>query len=121
MMGKTMIVAVQGTKDFSDYNVFLRAMSVAMSGMKEDDQEFVIYSVGPAKVNSMVSEFSNLTERGMKARGKKIKHYKAPNSWMEENMSYVNYFAFLSSQNQQQSKLVDIAESNNIEVGIFRY
>ena len=36
-----MIVAVQGTKEFNDYNVFLRAMSVALSGMKENDNEFI--------------------------------------------------------------------------------
>jgi len=116
-----MIVAVQGTKDFNDYNVFLRAMSVALSGMKEEDKEFIIYSVGPTRINSMVSEFSNLSERGMKARGKKIKFYKAPPSWVEENINYVNYFAFLSTANQSQSKLVDTAELNNVEVGIFRY
>ena len=68
-----MIVAVQGTSEFNDYFVFLRAMSVALSGMKEDDNEFIIYSVGPSKINNFVSEFSNLSERGMKARGKKIK------------------------------------------------
>ena len=55
-----MIVAVQGTKDFNDYQVFLRAMGVALSGMKEEDSEFLIYSVGPASVNSMVSEFTNV-------------------------------------------------------------
>ena len=116
-----MIVAVQGTKEFNDYNVFLRAMSVALSGMKEEDKEFTIYSIGPARINSMVSEFSNLSERGMKARGKKIKFYKAPQSWVEENINYVNYFAFLSTANQSQSKLADTAELNNVEVGIFRY
>ena len=116
-----MIVAVQGTKDFNDYNVFLRAMSVALSGMKEEDKEFIIYSVGPARINSMVSEFSNLSERGMKARGKKIKFYKSPQSWVEENINYINYFAFLSTANQLQSQLVDTAELNNVEVGIFRY
>jgi len=101
--------------------VFLRAMSVALSGMKEEDKEFIIYSVGPATINSMVSEFSNLSERGMKARGKKIKFYKSPQSWVEENINYINYFAFLSTANQSQSKLVDAAELNNVEVGIFRY
>jgi hypothetical protein len=116
-----MIVAVQGTTDFSDYQIFLRAMSVALSGMKEDDKEFIIYSVGPAKVNSFVSEFSNLSERGMKARGKKIKFYKAPQSWVEENISYINYFAFLTTPKQTNSKLVAQAELNNVEVGIFRY
>ena len=49
-----MIVVVQGTNDFNDYNVFIRAMGVALSGMSKDDTEFHIYSVGPAKINSMV-------------------------------------------------------------------
>ena len=61
-----MIVAVQGSNDFNDYQVFLRAMGVAMSGMTKEDNQFVIYSVGPARVNAMVSEFSNLSERGMR-------------------------------------------------------
>lgn len=116
-----MIVAVQGTNDFDDYQVFLRAMGVAMSTMRDDDPEFLIYSVGPARINSMVSEFCNLSERGMKSRGKKIKFYKAPAQWVEENISYVNYFAFLSNPKQSPTKLVDIAEQNNVEVGIFRY
>jgi hypothetical protein len=36
-------------------------------------------------------------------------------------MEQVNYFAFLSKPKQSASKLVSIAESKNIEVGIFRY
>lgn len=116
-----MIVVVQGTNDFNDYNVFIRAMGVAMSGMKEGDKEFYVYSAGPAKINSMVSEFCNLSERGMKARGMKIKYYKVPQSWIEENMEYVNYFMFLSKPKQAVSKLVAKAELQNIEVGIFRY
>lgn len=116
-----MIVAVQGTNDFDDYNIFIRAMGVALSGMQEDDKEFVIYSAGPARVNAFVSEFSNLSERGMKARGRKIKFYKVANVWLEENINQLNYFAFLSRPKQPNSKLVDVAEKNNIEVGIFRY
>lgn len=116
-----MIVVVQGTSDFNDYNVFIRAMGVAMSGMSEEDTEFYLYSAGPARINSMVSEFCNLSERGMKARGKKIKYYKVPIQWVYENLEYVNYFAFLSKPKQPVSKLVAEAELKNIEVGIFRY
>jgi hypothetical protein len=116
-----MIVAVQGTKEFNDYNVFLRAMSVALSGMKENDSEFIVYSVGPAKVNNFVSEFCNLSERGMKARGKKIKFYNTAPSWLDTNIEQLNYFAFLSKPNEQKSKLVQTAELKNIEVGIFKY
>ena len=116
-----MIVVVQGTNEFSDYNVFLRAMGVAMSDMKNGDSELYIYSAGPAKINSMVLEFCNLSERGMKSRGMKIKNYKVPPSWVSENMEYVNYFVFLSKPKQSISKLAAEAELKNIQVGIFRY
>lgn len=116
-----MILGVQGTSSFNDYNVFLRAVGVAMSGMPAEDDLLAIYSAGPAKVNSMAMEFVNLSERGMKLRGKKIKLYKVPPSWLEENMSSFNYFAFLSTPKETTSKLVSEAERNNVEVGIFRY
>lgn len=116
-----MNVVVQGTSEFNDYNVFLRAMGVAMSSMPSEDVELNIYSVGPARINSMTLEFCNLSERGMKARGKKIKHYKVPLSWVEENIQYMNYVAYFCQPKQTASKLVASAELNNIEVGIFRY
>jgi hypothetical protein len=116
-----MIVAVQGTKDFDDYSVFIRAMGVAMCNMPDSDKEFVIYSAGPARINSFVSEFSNLSERGMKARGRKIKFYKVANAWLEENINQIDYVAFLSKPKESGSKLVDLAEKNNIEVGLFRF
>jgi hypothetical protein len=120
-MEAMMIVAVQGTKGFDDYQVFLRAMAVAMSAMQDEDKELLIYSAGPARINSMVSEFSNLSERGMKARGKKIKFFKVPASYIEENLEHVNYFAFLSKPKETVSKLVASAELKNVEVGIYRY
>lgn len=116
-----MIVAVQGTNEFDDYNVFIRAMGVALSYMNDNDKEFLIYSAGPAKTNAMVSEFANISEKGMKARGKKIKFYKVPPSWIEENLDYVNYFAYLAKPKQGTSKLVAAAELKNIEIGLFQY
>jgi hypothetical protein len=89
--------------------------------MKDGDNDFIIYSAGPSRINHFVSEFSNLSERGMKARGKKIKFYNTAPSWLDTNMDQVNYFAFLSKPNESKSRLVSNAESKNIEVGIFRY
>jgi hypothetical protein len=116
-----MIVAVHGTTDFDDYQVFLRAMSVALSGMKDGDKDFIVYSAGPAAINSFVSEFCNLSERGMKSRGRKIKFIQVPPWYIEENIQSINYLAFLSKPKQPVSKLVTAAEQNNVEVGIFRY
>lgn len=116
-----MIVGVQGTSSFDDYQVFLRAMGVTMSSLKAEDPYFYIYSAGPANINAMVSEFVNLSERGLKSRGKKIKMYKVAPSWVTENIKDINYFAFLSKEREQVSKLIGDAQTHNVEFGIFRY
>jgi hypothetical protein len=116
-----MNVVVQGTKQFDEYNIFLRAMGVALSNMSENDVEFNVYSLGPVKINSMVSEFCNLSERGMKARGKKIKFYKVSFQWVNENMEYIDYFVFVSKPREPVSKLIANAELKGKEIGIFRY
>lgn len=116
-----MIVGVQGTSSFDDYKVFLRSMGVAMSMLRDDDPEFYIYSAGPGNVNEMVSEFTNLSERGMKSRGKRIKFYKVAPTWISENIDSFNYIAYLASANESGSRLVSEAQASNVEVGIFRH
>ena len=51
-----MIVAVHGTSDFDDYQVFLRAMSVALSGMKEGDKEFTISYKSDGRISVLNDE-----------------------------------------------------------------
>jgi hypothetical protein len=114
-----MNIVVQGTKEFSNYNVFLRAMGVALSDI--NDGEFNLYSVGPANINSFTAEFCNLSEKSLKQRGIKARYYKVPASFVEENIKNFQYFAFLSTPNQKPSKLVASAELEGIDVGLFRY
>lgn len=116
-----MIVGVQGTSSFKDYQVFLRAMGVALSSLPEEDKYFYIYSAGPGNINSMVMEFVNLSERGLKSRGKRIKFYKIAPSWISENLESLDYFAYLSTDREPNSKLVAEAQLKNVEIGIFRY
>lgn len=117
------MVVVQGTNEFNDYGIFLRAMGVMLSSMPEDDQEFVVYSVGSkdSKIHSFSMEFCNLAEKGMRGRGKKIKTYKAVDDWVKEYISYMSYFAFFSQPKQQLSALAKFAKNENIELGIFQY
>jgi len=114
-----MNIVVQGTKEFSDYNIFMRAMGVALSEIK--DEEFNVYSVGPAQINSFTAEFCNMSENGLRKRGIKTKFYRVPQSFVEERMDTVDYVVFLSTPNQKPSKLVSSAELSGIEVGLFRY
>ena len=116
-----MIVAVQGTSSFSDYNVFLRAMGVAMSALKDEDQYFYVYSAGPGALNSMVSEFVNLSERGMKSRKKNIKFFKVTPEWIEENIKDFNHFAFLSNPKEPVSKTVYSSKLNNINTNVYTF
>lgn len=114
-----MNIAVQGTKEFSDYQVFMRAMGVALSECK--DGEFNVYTAGPAQINSFTAEFCNLSESGLKRRGIKVRYHKVPPSYIEDNISNFNYFAFLSTPNQRPSKLAASAELAGVDTGIFRY
>jgi hypothetical protein len=116
-----MIVGVQGSVGFDNYQVFMRAMAVAMSTIPEGDNEFHIYSAGPAKINNFVAEFSNVTERSLKARGIKIRFFKVPPSWFDDNVSSVKYFAYLSKPGERQSKLADHLDANGVDVGLFRF
>ena len=114
-----MNVVVQGTKEFSDYTVFLRSMGVALSSIA--DGEFNVYSAGPSTINSFTAEFCNRSENSLKQRGIKVKFYKVPTYYVEENLNDMDYFIFLSTPNQKVSRLAATAELSGVEVGIFRY
>lgn len=114
-----MNVAVQGTKEFSGYDVFMRAMGVALSSIS--DEEFNVYTAGPAQINSYTAEFCNLSERTLKGRGIKVRFFKVPPSYIETNMNTFDYFAFLSTPNQRPSSLIASAELAGVENAIFRY
>jgi len=115
------MVGVQGTKSFDDYQIVLRAMHTALSDKPESDSEFFVYSAGPANINQMVKEFVNVTERSMKGYGIKSKYTLVPPSWIEENIVDFSYIVYLSKPGERTSSLVEVAEENNIDVGIYRY
>lgn len=114
-----MNIGIQGTKEFSDYNVFLRAMGVALSDV--NDGEFNVYSAGPAQINSFTAEFCNRSENSLKQRGIKVRYHKVPATYIEDNANAFDYFAFLSTPNQRPSRLTASMELAGVETGIFRY
>lgn len=116
-----MKVVVQGTKEFNDYKVFLRSIAVALTGLSEDDEIFYIYTLGGKNVNNFVFEFSNLSERSMKARKKKIKYFTISSEWFEENINEFDYFAYLYKPGQSISRQAEQAKNFGIELGLFQY
>jgi hypothetical protein len=117
-----MIVAVQGSNNFNDYhNVFLRAMRVVLSSIPEGDKEVLIYSAGPKNVNNFVAEFSNKTEDRLKGLGIKIKYFRVPPSWVEQNIDSLNEFIYLSKPNEPKSKLLAAADLSGLDPKWYRY
>ena len=114
-----MIIAVEGTKSFKDYDVFTRAMGVALSNIN-NDKVIEVWSAGPHNVNNFTAAFCNITENYLKQKGLKILFKKLPTRYIEENISNVSYFAFLATKNESKSKLSIMAEMSGVETGVFR-
>jgi hypothetical protein len=116
-----MRMVVQGTKSFNDYTIFLRAMGTALSSMEDGDDELIVYSAGPSHINEMAMEFTNISERSLKARGIKIKMLKMPIKWLRSNLNEIDYLAFFSKPKEPITELIKAAEAKDLDVGIYRY
>lgn len=116
-----MIVAIQGTKTFDDYQIFLRAMGTALRDLPEGDQEFLVFSAGPMRINAFGQEFSNISERTLKSKGIKIKLVKVPPSWIDSNLSIIDYFAFFSKPKETWSKQAQNAHEKDANLWVYRF
>jgi hypothetical protein len=116
-----MIVGVEGSRNFTDYSIFLRGMRTALSSMKENDKQFTIMSAGPVRTNEMVMEFSNVSERTLKSLGIKVKVVKVPHKWFLKNMHVIDHFLYFTLPKETISELVREAEDKDVDVGVYRY
>lgn len=116
-----MVIVVEGSKSFNDYDIFMRAMSVALSNSNVDN-DIQVWSVGPHKINNFTASFCNSSENFLKQKGIKISFSKVNYQWVIENFSFVNYFAYFSLPQESLSKLALLAQDiEGCDVGIFRY
>jgi hypothetical protein len=116
-----MIIAVNGSKIFDDYSVFLNAMGTAMFSMNKEDTEIYLYTAGPRRINEMAMEFANVSERGLKGRGIKIQVRKVPPSWIKEHFHYLDYFAYFATKKESIPPIVNSAQAKDVRVEVYRY
>ena len=115
-----MIIAVEGSKTFDNYEIFMRGMGVAISDATEGDT-IEVWSVGPYRINFFTAAFCNSAENFLKQKGYRVKFSKVTPSWISQNISTLNHFAFFSNPNERPSRLTAEAELANIDVSIYRY
>lgn len=116
-----MKIAVQGSKNFSDYNIFLRAMRTALYSMKPEDKTIELYPLGTHIVNNMAIGFSNIAEDELRPRGIKISCHQRPSSWGEKNVKEFDYIAYFCKPGEPFSKLVDLADELELNPGVYSY
>lgn len=114
-----MIVGIQGSKQFKNYNGLMQAMIFAMRSVVDKEAEVTVYSAGPANINAHVAEFCNVTERSLKARGIKIRFFNVPPSWIEKNFDSLDYMFFMATKNEKRSKLIDLADKRGVDTHVF--
>jgi hypothetical protein len=114
-----MIIAVEGTKTFSDYETFMRAMGVALS-QAPDGAPIEVWSAGPHKINNFTASFCNSTENYLKSKGHRVTFRMYPPKTIENRLQTVDYLAYFSQKREPVSRLVAAAELLDREVGIFR-
>ena len=101
-----MIIVVEGTKLFDDYELFMRGMGVALSDTNMDN-EIQVWTLGPHKINHFTAGFCNLSSRYLKGVGKKIRFSKITYDYAKQNVDYINYYAFFSNPKESLSLIND--------------
>lgn len=116
-----MIIVVEGTKAFSDYELFSRGMSVALSTEIKDNQ-IQVWSLGPHKINSFTASFCNITENYLKSKGFKVSFSKVNTEWVKRNIDYVDFYGFYSLPKEPLSKFATHMEhQEGVDMRIFRW
>jgi len=118
-----MKVAIQSSRNFDDYAVFMRGIGTALRDLSNEDgdKEFIIFSAGPRRVNEFITEFLNINERSLKSYGVKTKFIKVPPSWLKDNLNEINYLLYFSKPKESLPEIVQLADAKDIELGVYRY
>jgi hypothetical protein len=116
-----MVIVVEGTKEFSDYEIFMRAMTVALS-TPNDNNQIQVWTLGPHKINNFTAAFCNSAENYLKQKGFKVSFSKINEQWVKQNIEHVTYYAYFSLPKEPLSKFATYMEhQEGLEMGIFRY
>lgn len=98
-------VAVQGTKSFDTYDLFLRAMHHVLTSLDED-KEVIFYSAGPTNINSMLLGFINITSDTRKANGVKARIIKLPPSEIKKKVGSIDKVLYFCKPKEPTTDLI---------------
>jgi S-methylmethionine-dependent homocysteine/selenocysteine methylase len=116
-----MVIVVEGTKSFSDYELFMVGMAKALSHPMNESR-IQVWTLGPHKINSFTAAFCNSSEDYLKQKGFKVSFSKVNLDWVKSNIEYVDFFGYFSLPKEPESKAMSyMQKQEGLQVGWFRY
>ena len=116
-----MVIVVEGTKAFDNYETFMSGMTTALS-IPNLNNEITVWSLGPHKINSFTAAFCNSAENYLKQKGFKVSFSKINQDWVRTNIEYVDYYALFTLPKEPVTKFFTYMEhQENVKTGIFRF
>ena len=117
-----MKILIQGTKSFAQYEIFINALGRSIRYMNEDDSELTILTLGPANINSMAYEFTNISEDTLRSNGIRAKVVKTTRSWVRSNLDELDEFIYLCNPKEALSDVATLVDKKGRpDLHVFRY
>jgi hypothetical protein len=98
-------VAVQGTRGFDTYSLFLRAMHHVLTSL-DDDKEVIFYTAGPNNISSMLLGFINITADTRKANNVKARMVRLPPSEIKKKVGSIDKVLYFCKPKEPLTDLV---------------
>ena len=114
-----MIICIEGSRSFDDYDVFMRAMGVALSGAKPDSN-VAIWVINSHKLNNFARSLFDIKESHFKSHKIKARVVPVTRHYAELRLADIDYFVYCCRKRDKVSSLVAEAELLDTEVGVFR-
>lgn len=117
-----MKILIQGTKGFAQYEIFINALGRSLRSMEPEDTELILFSLGPANINSMAYEFTNISEDTLKANGIRAKVIKVTRSWVRDSLDELDEFIYLCNPKEPLSDVAALVDKKGRpDLNVFRY
>lgn len=117
-----MKILIQGTKAFSQYEIFINALGRSIRSMDKDDPELILFSLGPTNINSMAYEFTNISENTLRSNGIRAKVIKITRSWVRSNLDELDEFIYFCNPKEALSDVATLIDKKGApELNVFRY
>lgn len=112
-----MKIAIQGTRNFKKYDLFLQAMYMVLTKAKDlGHKEIVFFTAGSANINSMAIGFTNIISDSLKSHGVRARVIPLPPKEIKAKFAEIDKFLFFCNPKEPYSDLMKFFENKDPDI-----